>query len=191
VVEGMQRSRALFDLRWVSGSLDLTPVLQRDVQDAVDRDILQILAHDCLADLPPLSFYEDAVVEHSGEVTTVFRLQRNVLQPLVDLGRVFGMAAATPMGTSTLDRLAAARRLLPAHERIFREASEALRVVLWQQGRVGIAHGTVGAELSPAVMSRHDRHLLKSTFPVIQRLIEFAASPSWLDAVDAAVDRHL
>jgi len=47
------------------------------------------------------------------------------------------------------------------------------------------------AELSPAVMSRHDRHLLKSTFPVIQRLIEFAASPSWLDAVDAAVDRHL
>ena len=33
--------------------------------------------------------------------------------------------------------------------------------------------------------------LLKSTFPVIQRLIEFAASPSWLDAVDAAVDRNL
>ena len=73
----------------------------------------------------------------------------------------------------------------------FREASEALRVVLWQQGRVGIAQGTVGAELSPAVMSRHDRHLLKSTFPVIQRLIEFAASPSWLDTVDVAVDRSL
>jgi len=190
VVEGMQRSRALFDLRWVSGSLDLTPVVQRDVQDAVDRDILRILAHDCLADLPPLSFYEDAVVEHSGEVTSVFRLQRNVLQPLVDLGRVFGMAAGTPMGTSTLDRLAAARRLLPGDERIFREASEALRVVLWQQARVGIGEGTVGAELSPAVMSRHDRHLLKSTFPVIQRLIEFAASPSWLDAVDVA-DRDL
>ena len=112
------------------------------VRDAIDRDILRILAHDCLADLPPISFYEDAVVEHSGEHTSVFRLQRNVLQPLVDLGRVFGMAARTVMGTSTLDRFATARRLLPAHERIFREASDALRIVLWQQGRVGIGQGT-------------------------------------------------
>jgi hypothetical protein len=40
-------------------------------------------------------------------------------------------------------------------------------------------------------MSRHDRHLLKSTFPVIQRLIEFAADPSWLSAIDAAVDRDV
>ena len=191
VLEGMQRSRSLFDLRWVAGSPDLTPVIQTDVQNAVDRDILQVLAHDCLADLPPLSFYEDAVVEHTGEVSDVFRLQRNVLQPLVDLGRVFGMAAGSVMGLSTFERLAAARRLLPEHERIFREASEALRVVLWQQGRVAISHGTIGAELPPSAMSRHDRHLLKSTFPVIQRLIEFAADPSWLSAVDAPLDRDV
>jgi CBS domain-containing protein len=187
VLEGMQRSRTMFDVRCVAG-VDLTSVIQRDVQDAVDREILQLLAHDCLADLPPLSFYEDAVVEHSGEVTSVFRLQRNVLQPLVDLGRVFGMAAGTAMSSSTFERLAAARRLLPEHERIFREAAEALRVVLWQQGRVAISQGTVGAELPPSAMSRHDRHLLKSTFPVIQRLIEFAAEPSWLNVVDAAAD---
>ena len=191
VLEGMQRSRALFDLRWVAGALDLTPTIQKDVQDEVDRDILQILAHDCLSDLPPLSFYEDAVVEHSGEVANVFRLQRNVLQPLVDLGRVFGLAAGTPMASSTLERFAAARRLLPAHERVFRDASDALRIVLWQQGRVGIGQGTIGAELPPSVMTRHDRHRLKSTFPVIQRLIEFAANPSWLDAVDVAVDRRV
>ena len=188
VVEGMQRSRALFDLRLVAGSADLTPIIQRDVQDAVDRDILQVLAHDCLSDLPPLSFYEDAVVEHSGEVTSVFRLRRNVLQPLVDLGRVFGLAADMAMGSSTFERFAAARRLLPEHERIFREAAEALRVVLWQQGRVAISQGTDGAELPPSAMTRHDRHLLKSTFPVIQRLIEFAAEPSWLNVVDAAAD---
>jgi signal-transduction protein with cAMP-binding, CBS, and nucleotidyltransferase domain len=161
------------------------------VRDSVDRDILQILAHDCLAELPPLSFYEESVVEHSGEVTGVFRLQRNVLQPLVDLGRVFGMAALNVMGTSTLERFAAARRLLPEHERIFREASEALGVVLWQQGRVGLSQGTIGAELPPSAMSRNDRHLLKSTFPVIQRLIEFTANPAWVDAWDVAIDRDL
>jgi hypothetical protein len=101
------------------------------------------------------------------------------------------MAAAVPMATSTLERFTAARRLLPGHERIFRDAADALRIVLWQQGRVGISRGTIGAELPPSVMSRHDRHRLKSTFPVIQRLIEFAADPAWLDAVDVAVDRRL
>jgi signal-transduction protein with cAMP-binding, CBS, and nucleotidyltransferase domain len=182
VLEGMQRNRALFDLRQL-GHGDGWGAIVKAVQQAVDRDFLQILAHDCLADLPPLSFYEGAVVEHSGEYTDVFRLQRNVLQPLVDLGRVFGMAARDVMGTSTLERFSRARSLLPAHERIFREAADALRIVLWQQGRVGISQGSVGAELPPSVLSRNDRHRLRSAFPVIQELIEFAANPSWLDAV--------
>jgi signal-transduction protein with cAMP-binding, CBS, and nucleotidyltransferase domain len=190
VIEGMQRRRALLDLRPLWDDSGWTRVVTA-ARAVIDRDILQILAHDCLADLPPISFYEGEVVEHSGEYTSVFRLQRNVLQPLVDLGRVFGMAARTVMGTTTLERFATARRLLPAHERIFREASDALRIVLWQQGRVGIGHGTIGAELPPSVLSRNDRHMLRSTFPVIQELIEFTADPAWLDAIDVAVDRSL
>jgi hypothetical protein len=54
--------------------------------------------------------------------------------------------------------------------------------VLWQQGRVGISQGSVGAELPPSVLSRNDRHRLRSAFPVIQELIEFTANPAWLDA---------
>ena len=198
VLEGMQRDRALFDVRPLSALRYSTGEVARGAHGAIDRDFLRILAHDCLADLPPLSFYENAVVEHSGEHADVFRLQRNVLQPLVDLGRVFGMATRRVLGTSTVERFAAARRLLPEHEWIFREASEAVRIVLYQQGRVGISQGTTGVELPPSTLSRNDRHLLKSAFPVIQRLLEFAADPSWLDAVrpwdeatDAELIRHL
>jgi len=43
--------------------------------------------------------------------------------------------------------------------------------VLWQQGRIGISQGTTGAELPPALLSRQDRHLLKSGFPAILRLL--------------------
>jgi hypothetical protein len=52
--------------------------------------------------------------------------------------------------------------------------------VLWQQGRVGISQGTTGAELPPALLSRSDRHVLKSTFPSIRRLLEFTAERDWL-----------
>ena len=66
---------------------------------------------------------------------------------------------------------------------VFRDASQALRVVLWQQGRIGISQGTTGSDLPPALLSRHDRHMLKSGFPAIQRLLELASDPAWLDAL--------
>lgn len=183
VLEQMSRSRPLFDLQPFHGPRAPWEAVRDGVASAVDRDILHVLAHDCLASLPPLTFYQDAVVEESGEQTRVFRLEHSALQPLVDVGRVFGMAARRVMGTSTLERFDMARALLPAHDAIFRDAAATLRIVLWQQGRIGISQGTTGAELPPALLSRHDRHMLKSGFPAIHRLLEFTADPAWLDAV--------
>jgi len=183
VIEGMSRNRYFFDLRPFLGDRSLWQQIRDNVGRAVDRSIVRVLAHDCLASLPPLTFFQDAVIEQSGEQTTVFRLEHSALRPLVDLGRVLGMAARDVMGTSTLDRFAMARRLWPAHEAIFRDAAETLRIVLWQQGRVGISQGTNGTVLPPALLSRHDRHVLKSGFPAIHRLLEFASDSTWLDEI--------
>jgi len=148
---------------------------------SVDRDFVHVLANDCLASLPPLTFYQDAVIDRGGERHATFQLGHSALQPLVDVGRVFGIAGGTTLGRSTLERFAAARTLLPADEAIFREASDALRVMLWQQGRVGIGQGTSGGELPPALLSRHDRHLLKGGFRAILRLIEFTGNREWIE----------
>ena len=110
----------------------------------------------------------------------MFQLEQSALQPLVDVGRVFGLAAGKCSARSTLERFAGARTLLPDHESIFREASETLRVVLWQQGRIGIEPGHYGPELPPALLSRHDRHVLKSGFRSILRLMEFTADWKWI-----------
>ena len=179
----MYRARPLFDLRPVHGRESLWHDVETTVVGAVDRDFLHVLANDCLASLPPLTFFQDAVVEKSGEQTTVFRLEHSALQPLVDVGRVFGMAANKVLGTSTLERFACARTLLPEHDSIFREASETLRILLWQQARIGIGQGTSGSELPPALLSRHDRHVLKSGFRSILRLLEFTGNSPWIATV--------
>ena len=179
----MYRARPLFDLRPVHGLTSLWREVEASVVATVDRDFLQVLANDCLASLPPLTFFHDAVVDTSGEQTTVFRLEESALRPLVDVGRVFGMAAGKVLGTSTRERFAHARTLLPENEWVFREASETLRILLWQQARIGIDQGTTGSELPPVLLSRHDRHVLKSGFRSILRLLEFTGHSPWFAAL--------
>jgi signal-transduction protein with cAMP-binding, CBS, and nucleotidyltransferase domain len=110
----------------------------------------------------------------------VFRLQHSALGPLVDVGRVFGLSAGCGLSGSTSERLRVAKSMLPEHQPIFRDAIETLRVVLYQQARLGIRSQTNGDELPPALLSRHDRQVLKACFRSILRLLEFTAGRQWL-----------
>ena len=175
------RARSLFDVRAVHGAEALWHEVRAGIAEAVDREFVHVLANDCLASLPPLTFFQDAVVDSLGEHTLTFRLEHSALRPLVDVGRVFALAARDALGRSTIERFAIARGMLPEQEAIFRDATETLRIVLWQQGRIGISQGTDGAELPAALLSRYDRQALKSGFPSIQRLLEFTADLTWLD----------
>jgi len=183
VLSQMYLARPFFDLRPVSGNATLLQDIESTISQGVSRDFLFVLANDCLASLPPLTFFQDAVVEESGEQSTVFRLEQSALQPLVDVGRVFGMAARKVVGTSTRERFGHAQRLLPEHGLVFREASNTLDILLWQQARIGISQGTTGSELPPALLSRHDRHVLKSGFRSILELVQLTSESGWLESV--------
>jgi CBS domain-containing protein len=170
-------ARPLFDLRPVLGDAALLAGLEAVVRQEVDAhpELVRVLAHDCLANLPPLAFFRDAVVEESGERSAVFQLERSALRPIVDVGRVFGIAAGRAFGTSTLDRLTAARALLPAHDAVFREAADTLRLLLYHQARSGLRRQDGGIEISPASLGGYDRQLLRSGFRSILRLLEVTA----------------
>jgi CBS domain-containing protein len=180
VGQQMHRVRSLFDLRPVHGRRELCESIETAVINGVDLDFVQMLANGCLASLPPLTFFEDAVVDTAGEQSAVFHLEHSAVRPLVDAARVFGMAAGQTFGRSTLERFEIARTILPEHGAVFREASETFRIVLWQQGRVGITQGTDGSDLPPALLSRHDRHILKSGFRSIVRVLQLTADRGWV-----------
>jgi CBS domain-containing protein len=124
ILEQMYLARGLFDLRPMQDGHPLHREIEAAMADAIDRDFLRIIANDCVARLPPLTFFQDAVVDEMGERSATFQLDRHALTPLVDVARVYGIAAGRVLGGSTHDRLALARRLLPQHEAIFREASD-------------------------------------------------------------------
>lgn len=178
-------AHSFFDLRRVNGPAHLFDELESHIRAELVAEpaFLRVLAHDCLSNLPPLTFFRDLVVEESGEQTDTFRLENSALQPLVDVARVFSLASGNPLGTSTRLRLEQASRLLPSQESIFREAAETTRVVLFQQARAGLRLRSSGAELPLSLLSRHDRQVLKSGFRSIHNLLEFTAPCNWLEAL--------
>jgi CBS domain-containing protein len=197
ILEQMYLARALFDLRPLQtvGRVPPSPTamrggpaihllrdLEATVAGAVDRDFLRIIANDCVARLPPLTIFQDAV-DDMGERSATFQLDRHALTPLVDVARVYGIAAGRVLGGSTRERFALARRLVPTQAALFHEAADTLSLVLWLQGRIGIRQGTGGAELPPALLSRFDRQVLKSGFRVILRLIQQTSNYDWLDVI--------
>ena len=177
-------ARPWLDLWPVAGERELWERLESDVLRDLSADtaFVPVLANDCLANLPPLTFFRDLVVEETGRESDVFYLERSALRPLVDVGRVLGLASGQILGASTLERIALAGRRFPEHEVLLREAAETLRVVLFHQGRAGIRRQNDGSELPPALLSRYDRQVLKSGFRSILRLLEFTAECGWLEA---------
>jgi CBS domain-containing protein len=171
----MYRARPLFDLRPAWGDSDPWQRLEESAREVIrtEPSFQKVLAIDCLSELPPLTFFQDAVVDESGERTEVFALQLRALGPIVEVGRVFGIANQRVLGSSTLERLELARSRMAAHESIFREAIETLRVLLYLQARSGLRLNDSGAEILPSQLSRLDRQALKSGFRAIHNLLQF------------------
>ena len=184
----MYRARPLFDLRPAWGEAEPWQRLEEAAREVIrtEPSFQKVLANDCLSELPPLTFFQDAVVDESGERTEVFALQLRALGPVVEVGRAFGIANQRILGSSTLERLELARSRMPAHDNIFREAIETLRVLLYLQARTGLRLHDSGAEILPSQLSRLDRQALKSGFRAVHNLLQFTFNRLSVEAPSAS-----
>jgi CBS domain-containing protein len=184
----MYRARPLFDLRPAWGDPDLWQHLEESAREVIrtEPSFQKVLANDCLSELPPLTFFQDAVLDESGERIEVFALQLRALGPIVEVGRVFCIANQRVLGSSTLERLKLARSRMPANESIFREAIETLRVLLYLQTRTGLRLHQSGADILPSQLSRLDRQALKSGFRAIHNLLQFTFNRLSVEAPSAS-----
>jgi signal-transduction protein with cAMP-binding, CBS, and nucleotidyltransferase domain len=111
ILSGMYGARPLFDLRPAVGDAGSWRSLEKFIQETIRSEpgFLKILANDCLFALPPLTFFQNEVVDESGERTGIFALEQTAIGPIVEVGRVFGIAHERCLGSSTLERLDVAR----------------------------------------------------------------------------------
>ncbi|MBI1354473.1 MAG: cyclic nucleotide-binding domain-containing protein [Acidobacteria bacterium] len=172
----LYEARSMFDLQYAADDRRLLDQLRDHIRRevAVWDGFIRILAHDTLAHLPPLTFFDGLVVEGAGRLRETLDLKRSAIFPLSDAARVWGLSIAAPEPAS-VTRLLHAGEQFPEHAQLFHDASEALRIALYQRGRVGLRDGSDGALVSPRELSKLDQQLLKSAFRTAADLLRATA----------------
>jgi CBS domain-containing protein len=101
-------STIAFDLRTVTGALQVRELLAPTIATAADHDVfLGRLARDAVRNRPPIGFFGRFAVERSGEHAGSFDVKAGVMLPIADIARLHALArGGGEIGTD--ERLAAA-----------------------------------------------------------------------------------
>ena len=165
-----------FDVRSAMGDPSLLEALHAHWGNIIARqkDFLKTLARCALENLPPLTIFQNTIVDTDGKVETRLDVLRHMLMPLIDTARVcaweYGLFATTP----TIERfLQTSTRVKPQSALLFNEAAEAFRVALYHQAASGLQHGDDGRFLRPAELGKIDQEILKGVFRTVDELFRY------------------
>jgi CBS domain-containing protein len=171
-------STIFFDFRCVAGRGRLTEELMDYVQAKARRYplFLKYFARYFLLNEPPLSFYDDSVVEKDGARIPVLDLKTRSLLPFVDFARIMALLHGI-RETNTLARFRdlCDRGHIPRN--LYLEARQAyeyaLHLMLVHQLRKHEAGEEPDNVVRPSDLSNLERKTIKFSFSVVERLMDF------------------
>lgn len=166
-----------FDFRAVHGDASLAESLRRYVIDAALEHplFLKHFARYFLLNEPPVSFFEDRVVEKDGAQNDTLDLKTRGLTPFVDYARILALRHGVEE-TNTIERLRALTDRGIISEETFSDASQAYEFDL----HLTLVHQLILTEggyrpdtiVRPPDLSDLERKTLRFSFSVIERLVE-------------------
>jgi CBS domain-containing protein len=172
--KALMHSSIFFDMRCIAGDPGLVEALHGDVlRRTADNSIfLACLYSNVMTHTPPLGFFRTFVLERSGEHEDRLDLKGRGIIPIVDIARLYALAAGVPE-VNTIERLRAlggrgdltlrdARALADAYEFIS-------RLRLEHQGEQLKRGEAPDNYLDPGELSALRRDQLKEAFGLVRR----------------------
>ncbi len=171
-------ARNYFDVYVVAGEAALGTELQEFiVEELAKSDVLiPILANDTIANLPPLTFHQGAVLEADGRVNQTLDIEKAVLLPITDAARVMALTERSISSANTLQRLQQSAKAFPQHKSILTDAAEAWRIVSYHHALAWFARQDEAVVIYPARLNRFEQRLLKTAFDSTRRFLDFVSS---------------
>ncbi len=173
-------SMTFFDFRSLVGEGVMARNLRSHVEMRSRRYplFLKYFARYCLINVPPLSFYDDYLVEKDGAHTDLLDIKARALSPFVDFARIMALTHGI-RETNTLERLRALVENSRIPEDIYTDACHAyeydLHLCFVHQLRTIESGEPPEYFIHPRELSDLERKTLKFSFSVIEKLMEFLA----------------
>ncbi|MFN3597961.1 MAG: putative nucleotidyltransferase substrate binding domain-containing protein [Rubricoccaceae bacterium] len=170
--KALMHASIFFDFRALSGEAALAEQLRQHVlaRAAGNGIFLASMAQAATEHQPPLGFFRRFVLERSGEHKDRFDLKLRGTLPLVDLARLYALAAGRPE-VRTGERLraaAAAGALAPSDAASLEDAYEFIARVRMQHQAAQIRAGrSPDNYVSPEALSPFERRHLRDAFTVV------------------------
>lgn len=179
IVQRADQSLDLFDIAPLDEDAELPRWLLENIRKELRGDggrFVTLMANDAMARLPPLTFFEGAVIDDLGERHERFDLREATLRPLVDIARVLALHDGLAGGLSTRRRLRRSAAIHGDPDRVLEESGDAftaafrLYVTTLEQGQ------SPDGRVDPSEFDRYDQRLLKSVFHAILTLLRKVAN---------------
>jgi CBS domain-containing protein len=161
-----------FDLRGIFGNSGLVNGLKKNIIDSIRKQpsFLNYLAKNAVQNPPPLSFFNQFIVETSGEHKNEFDIKKRAIMPLVDAARLFALEHHFYDSVSTVDRF----RFVSQHESqnraIFEEAIHGFEFLLRMRARTGFNRANDGRFIDIGSFDNIEKKIFKEIFHIIREL---------------------
>ncbi|ALJ35906.1 cyclic nucleotide-binding/CBS domain-containing protein [Azospirillum brasilense] len=179
--KALMLSCVFFDLRHVHGD----PGLLNELHDFVlektksNRIFQTYMAGNAVSRHPPIGFFRNLVLIHGGEHDRTLDLKHNGVVPIVDIARLYALAAGSP-AVNTADRLQAAAAAQALNQKTAVDLMGALEFIgitrLRHQARMAREGKPTDNFLSPVELSGFEKGHLKSAFFVVKTMQAAIAS---------------
>ena len=179
--EALYNAAIFFDLRPVAGDSALADELWSDLLEWIPESplFIQLFMRSALVHRPPLGFFRNFVVEHSGEHRGGFHIKARGLMPIVEAARAYALARGVTR-TNTFERLRALRELGEINQADANDLLAAYEFVIRLRIRHHLDLLESGQPLDdfivPDQLSRVDRKTLKEHFKVIAQMQSYIES---------------
>ncbi len=161
-----------FDMRPLHGERSLYESLHKEVlaRAAANGIFLTHMAANAISERPPLGFFRNFLLVHGGEYDSTLDLKLRGIMPIVDLARVFALAAGLPRRNS-IERLRAAAAAGALSEEGAADLEDALEFISTVRARHQAQQIREGLQpdnyVKPDELSQLERGHLKDAFAVI------------------------
>jgi CBS domain-containing protein len=164
-----------FDLRCIHGEKDLFRELRKHLLDKTrgNQIFLAYMAGNALTHKPPMGFFRNFVLIHGGEHDHTFDLKHSGIVPIVDLARVYSLAAGSETINSQdrLEVVAAGGEVSASGAHDLRDALEFISSLrIEHQARLIRAGKPANNYMSPDDLSHFERNHLKGAFAVVRTM---------------------